>query len=717
MGVSSSERAPGSGNGVRVRPTICDICNPVTHCGIQAHVKEGRLVRVEGWPDHPHSQGTLCPKGAASRQYILHPDRLLRPLKRTGPRGGDGFEPITWDEALETIAARLSRIKSESGPESVVFYAGYPKWMRPFLKRLALNFGSPNYCTESSVCNEASLLAAKLNYGAWGTPDLGRTRCLLIWGRNPFWSSPPLARKILAAKKRGLRIIDVGPLVTPTTAQADIHLRLRPGTSGALAAGLAQVIIQEDLQDREFVARWTKGLGDFAAYVREFTPQRTEEITGIPAGEIRRAARLYAQTKPASLLTSPNTSVHHTNGVDNHRLITLLPGLTGNFDRPGGNHVIPESYVYVANGLPTRQHLFQQPRSWEELPDRLGQDRFPVWSRMTDQAQALVLPHQIRSGRPYPIRGLVAFGLNHRLWPGSDYTFESLKKLDFLVVSDLFLTQSAKLADLILPACSSFERSELKLYPGKRLLFTRPALEPLGQSRSDVEIIIDLARRLIPQDELLGQGHEACLDWILAPSGVTVKELKKHPPGLQLDQVADPGFFKYRTTGFKTPSGKMEFTSTVLAELGLDPLPRYREPFLSPVSTPEKAVDFPLILTTGARLPMFIHGRTFRVPYLRRLRPDPMVDLNPLDARERGLSQGDRVELSTPRGSLILRANLTGTVPPGVVSVYHNLPGADVNTLIEPDYQDPLSGYPGFKSLLCQVAKVGPDQEERKENG
>jgi len=701
------DRGLGPGSGSQVRRTICDICNPTTHCGIEAHVRDGKVVKVEGSPDDPQSQGTLCPKGAASRQYVYHPDRLLQPLKRVGPRGGGEFESLGWDEALEAVCRRLERIKAESGPESVVFYAGYPKWMRPFLKRLALNFGSPNYCTESSVCHEAGVLAARLTYGDWGGPHLSQTRCLLIWGRNPSWSNPPLARKILAAKRRGVRIIDVGPLVTPTTAQADIHLRLRPGTSGALALGLAQVIIEEGLYDREFVARWTKGFEQYAAYVREFPPQRVQEITGVPAGEIRRAARLYAGTRPAALMTSPNTSVHHTNGVDNHRLITFLAGLTGNFDRPGGNQVVPESYIHVSNGLITRQDRFEEVRPFKELPERLGQAEFPVWSRMVDQAQALAIPGRIGTGKPYPVRAMVAFGLNHRLWPGSDLAFESLKKLDLLVVSDLFLTESARLADFILPACSSFERSELKLYPGGYVLFTRPAIEPLGQARPDTEIILDLARRLTPEDELMGRGYEACLDWILQPSGLTVEELKQHPAGLTVRGLEEPGFEKYRREGFRTPSGKMEFTSGVLAEMGLDPLPRFREPALSPVSTPEVAAEFPLILTTGARLPMFIHGRTFRVPYLRRMRPDPMVDINPQDARARGLGQGDRVELATPRGRIRLRANLTGMVPPGVVSVFHNLPGADVNTLIEPDYQDPLSGYPGFKSLLCQV--INPD--------
>jgi anaerobic selenocysteine-containing dehydrogenase len=708
--VTTSQHQRGSGKwpaeetGIEVRKTLCDICNPHSHCGIDAYVKDGVVVRVEGSKDHPHSQGTLCSKGSASRQYIYHKDRIRTPLMRRGERGSDDFEPVSWDEALGTVAETLLRIKEETGPESVVFFAGYTKWMRPFLKRLSHSFGSPNYCTESSTCHQAAAMAAKLNYGYFGAPDIKNAKCLLVWSSNPFYSNTSAVRRLLDAKEQGLKIIEVGPLITPMTAHADIHLRMRPGTSGALALGMAHVIVEEGLYDREFVENWTLGFGDFRNYIRSFTPEETENITGVKAELVIRAARLYATTKPAAMITSASPTVHHTNGVQNHRALIALVGLTGNFDEPGGNYVVPPSWLNIPSAARVRELEFTQSRPWEQMAPRLGQDAYPVWCRLVDQAQAMQLPFQIRSGKPYPIRALVGFGMRYRMWPGSDFMHESLKKLDFMVSVDLFMTDTCKLADVVLPACTSFERSELKIWAENYVMWTRPVIEALWDSRSDADILFALARRIAPDDELMQKGYEASIDWILEPSHLTVEQLKEHPAGLTLKDITMPPYRKYEKKGFPTPSGKMELTSTVLKQAGLDPLPRFQEPKLSPRSTPESAEKFPLILTTGARLPMYQHSRTFRLGWTRSLRPDPTVDINPEDALKRGIATGGWVSLSTARGSLRVRAHLTEMVPPGVVNIYHAWPDADVNQLIEPDYLDPISGFPGFKSLLCEVS-------------
>lgn len=700
-------KIPCKETGIEIKKTICAICESgSSSCGINAYVKDGKVIKVEGMGSFPQNRGTLCSKGAASRQYIYNKDRLMTPMKRTGPRGSDRFEAITWEEAYDTIAGKLLSIKAESGPESVVFGVGYTKWLRPFAQRLGISFGTPNFATESSTCFYATVIAAKLTYGRWGGPDIKNSDCLLIWSKNAFNSSTPGAKKLIASRKRGLKIIEVSPVVTHQTRYSDIWLGLRPGTDGALALGMAHVIIRENLFDKDFVSRWTLGFDEYKTYVQQFTPEQTQRITGVPADTIVAAARLFAGSRAACIMTSASPTVHHTNGVQNHRAIICLSGLTGNFDVPGGNYVMPESWLHVSTAIPTRQHEFIFPRSLDELPPRVGQEPFPIWSRMVNEAQAMALPGQMESKKPYPIRALVAFGYNQRMWPGNDALLASLDKLDLFVNVDLFMTDMGKQADILLPACTSFERSEMRIYPGNHVIYTRPAIAPLGQSKPDSEIIFDLAKRITPDDELMGQGYKACLDWILEPSGLTLEQLAQHPSGLTVENLEKPPFRKYETQGFPTPSGKMEFTSTVLKEAGFDALPVYREPALSPISTPEAAQKFPLVLGTGTRLPMYVHSRTFRNSWDRSLHPRPTVLMNSKDAADRGIADNDDVILSTHRGHVNVKARITETLGPGLVNIFHGWPEIEVNQMIEPDYLDPISGFPGFKSLLCDVKKA-----------
>ena len=225
---------------------------------------------------------------------MYHEDRIKTPLKRVGPRGSGQFVPISWDEALETIAGKLNQLKQDFGPESVAFFVGYPKSYRPNLHRLVHCFGSPNYMSESSTCAKATTMAQKLVFGEPAPPDIRNTHCLMIWSCNPFYSGPSNARVILEAKERGVPIIVVDPRVTPTAGHANLHLQLRPGTDGALALSMAHVIIGEKLYDQDFVDNFTHGFEEYREYVQQFTPEKGEELTGVPADKIREAARMYA---------------------------------------------------------------------------------------------------------------------------------------------------------------------------------------------------------------------------------------------------------------------------------------------------------------------------------------------------------------------------------------------------------------------------------------
>src|SRR4030042_2685460 len=420
-------KIPGPDTGIEVRKSICTICDPMTQCGLDLYVKDGKIIKVEGTKEHPYNLGTLCSKGAANRKYTYHEDRLKTPLKRTGTRGSGKFEPISWDKALDTIAAKFNEIKKQDGPESVAFFSGYTKYFRPYLKRLAHSFGSPNYLTESSTCYQAMVIAQKLTFGLPGGPDLKNAKCLLVWSANPFHTNPGSARAILKGKEKGMKLIVGDPRETPTTALADIHLQVRPGTDGALALAMANIIINEKLYAQDFVANYSCGFEDYKEYVQQFSLKKGEELTGVPADKIIKAARMYASTKPAAVMPSASPVVHHTNGVQNYRAVFALIGLTGNYDIPGGNFVVPPSFIHIPGLIPTREHEFTQCKPWSEMPPRIGADRFPVWVDVIDEeAQAMHLPFQIHSGEPYPLKALIGFGMNHRMCPASHRLLESL---------------------------------------------------------------------------------------------------------------------------------------------------------------------------------------------------------------------------------------------------------------------------------------------------
>lgn len=688
--------------------TFCSICNPHTHCGIDANVENGELVAVEGTQEHPTNQGTLCSKGAATLQYVYAKNRLKHPMIQRGERGSKNWERISWEEAFSVIASRLQDIRKQHGAESVIFYAGYPKWYRTFLHRLAIGFGSPNFCTESSTCNSSPTVAANITYGTVARPDLPRTKCVLVWSSNPFHTNTPIARTLLDMKEKGVKFIAVDPRVSAFAEKADLHLQLRPGTDGALAMGIIKVLIEENLYDQTFVEKWTVGFDELCDYLEKLSLEWSEKMTGVPKEKIIEAARLYGITKPASLMTSASATTHHVNGFQNHRALLLLPGLTGNFDVPGGNYVEPQTYQHVYSGALTLEAELRLGKKLSELPPRVGEDQFPVWARHYDEeapeAHSMVLPYQIRSAKPYPIKAFIGFGTNYRMWPGSDFFKESLLKLDFLVNTDIFFTNTCEFMDLVLPAATSFERSELKHWNTKYLMLSSPVIKPVGESRSDLDIICGIARHLGLGDLFWNGNLDAAIDELMAPSGYTAAELRTYPSGTFVKKPLKPGYKKYEQSGFSTPSGKMEITSSVLQEAGFNPLPVYEAPQY-PTSSPDNG-SYPLVLNTGSRLPMFIHSGMHNVSWCQSLRKDPLLDINPSDASTRGIQQDDWTWLGTPRAKIKVRANLTETVLPGIVHMFHGIQEADVNLLIEPDYLDPISGFPGFKSLKCEVTKA-----------
>jgi len=684
-----------------VKDGICYMCHE--SCQIKTHIRQGKAVSIDMLDE---SVKDSCPRWRAQLAFVYHPDRLRHPLKRTGARGEGSFKQISWDEALDTIADKLQKVKAEYGAESVAFYVAYTKEPRPYLHRLTHAFGSPNYCTETSNCFSATWLADVLTYGIdyGGLADQSymadpASKCKLIWGSTVENSTPRHWKKHVEARQKGLKLIVVDPRCTTISSMADIHLQPRPGTDGALALGMINVIINEQLYDKEFVENWTVGFDELKKMIQEYSPSTVEQLTSVPAPKIREAAILYASQKPAKVGLSVCSTTHHSNGVQSHRAIILLPALTGNFEVPGGNRRLPSP-------LPTNEITLHERVG--DMPPGLGTDRFPIWTKLFREMHSNVLADRIEIGKPYPIKALFGAGLNIMFFPNSNRMVEALKKLDFLAISEYLHTPTTQLADIVLPIASWLERRSLATPPLNTgfASLVEPAIEPVGESWPEWKIIFELAKRLGLDSEFWNGDLNKCLSYILKPSGVTLEDLKQHPEGVDFLTPPRPARY-YEKTGFKTPSGKVEIASSILAEHGFEPLPVYEEPAESPISRPDLAKSFPLVLTSGARKLSFIHSQYRNIPYLRNMFPEPLLEINPSDAKPRGIQSGETVIVSSPRGSIKLKADITDKILPGVVHVPHQWPGeANVNILVDDCNLDPISGFAPFKSQLCQVSKA-----------
>jgi len=709
----------GCGNvcGESIAYTFCDACNQVPYCGVKCYLRNGQIVRVESWVGFPNAP--LCSKGFATLQRQYHPQRLGYPLMRTKPKGlpDPGWVRISWDEAYDIIVSKMKEVRDKYGPEAVLFYCGDPKEMRPAVSRLATVFGSPNFGTESSTCFRAAALASQLMFGliALGNLPTKETKTVLIWGTNPAWSSPYNMQKLFSAKEKGAKFIVVDTRRTPVADKlADIHLQPRPGTDAALALSMINVIIARGLYDREFVENWTYGFEALKEYVKDFAPEKVEETTWVPADKIVDAAILLATNKPATLMAGASTLTHSTNAVQTVRSILTLVALTGNFDVPGG--VAVPTYP-----LPFRSHDMGDPdfimeeKKIEMKHKRVDKDYFPVWAELVhEQIQMNLLPEYVRDGK---IRMAVLFGANVTIWPQFQEYQEALKNMEFAVAVDYFLRPwTHNYVDIVLPAATNFERFEPFIWFGRKIYARKSVVKPYLEAKSDWQIVFDLAVRLGYAEEFWNGDTKAGLNHILRKVGLTLDEIPV-PDGLEIPPPGPEEYRKYEKgllrkdgkLGFPTLTGMVEIWSTILEKYGYDPLPVFKEPEESPVSRPDLARKYPLILTTGSRVQVYTHSKWRELSWLRDLMPHPVANINPEDAEERNIRDGDLVAVENSHGKIRVYAHLTYIVPPRVVDIFHGwamVPEAHVNVLI-PRVFDPISGFPTYKVGLCQVYKVG----------
>lgn len=682
----------------KVIKTTCGICGSC--CPVDAYVEDGELVSVEGSHEGAFQTGRLCVKGMAAKQFVYNKDRVRYPMKRVGKKGEGKFQRITWDEAYDIISEKLLKLRKYYGAKSTVFYSGYPKWFRPALLRFSNAYGSPNFCTESSTCFQAAQLAWRLNYGnAICGPDLMHTKTLLVWSSNLYHSNTAMSNIYQELKRNGVKIIAVDPRHTVTAHDADIHLQLESGTDGALALAMANVIIEENLYDESFISRYVYGFDEYKDYVKLFTPEKTEGITKVPAEKIRQAARVYAENRPSSIMFSASPIVHHVNGVQNYRAVFSLAAITGNYDVEGGNS--PRASVSSCCNEFGKVERYDR-------EEAIGEKDFPVWFDLScNEAQCTKLADYILEEKPYPIKALFAMGMNHRMWPQPEHLQRAFEKLEFYVNVELFLSDSSNAADLVLPACTSYEREQVQVLKGGRFLFSNKAIQPVGESKNDIEIIMEIVKRMKLSDEVLEKGYEGYMQHIIEPSGLSLHELKKSPAGLQGKNVLPPSFQNYEKERFHTLSGKIELKSLVLEkykeEYGYDTLPVYHD------YRDETKIDrekYPLILSTGCRKPQYFHARLNRLPWLAGLEKSPLLEIYPKDAENLGIQEGEMVKVLSPVGAVtgIAVYNISGR--PGTVFMYHGNAKGEANELIDKNYLDPISGFPGYKSYFCRVERL-----------
>ena len=685
----------------------CRMCHG--GCGVLVYVKDGKAVKIAGDPDCPINHGTLCSKGIASAQLAYHPDRLTYPVRRIGPKASGKWERISWDEALDTIAERILHYKEKFGAESIVPGYGTGRENEAVIYRFANLLDTPNVLTAGHFCYGPRIATSILTCGTNPIVDYeNHPKCIMVWGNNLVISNPDCYKgePFSVSLDKGAKLIAVDPRLTRIAARSDIWLQLRPGTDTALALGMLNVIVNEELYDREFVENHVHGWKPFVERVNEYTPKKVEKITWVPAEKIREAARLFATTKPAAIQWGVAIE-QQVNCADNNRALMALMGITGNIDIPGGQMLFSPPKIRNVGQFGAHKML-----SKEQAKKRLGGERFRLGGNF-----GIINPKcvwdAILEEKPYPVKMLFLISSNPVMTRGNAReVYRALEKVEFMAVSDFFLTPTAELADIVLPAATWLEMDYIGDFWKRHghILPRRKAIS-VGECRSDHEMLNDLAHR-VGQGEYWWDTFEGGLDYILEPMGITWQDFKK------MDFTrGDVKYQKYKEKGFSTPTGKFELYSTLLEKWGYDPLPRFREAPESPVSTPELYKDYPYILITGRRLPGFFHSENRQVPWLRELHREPVVEIHPETAEKEGIKEGAWVVIESPRGKVRQRAKFFEGMDPRIVSAEHAWwfpekrdPGhgwdeSNINILTDNAYEscDPAMGATHVRTLLCKI--------------
>lgn len=713
-------------------------------CGLLYYVKDGKLEKVEGDPDNPFNQGTLCMRCLEMPEAVNHVDRPKSPLKRVGERGQNKWEEISWDEAYDIIEAKVREIWRDYAPESIACMIGTGRnncWQIPYLCYSA--FGSPNFClgflSGESCFQPRSAAMASMN-GDFLIADMSQQfeqrydeentewRCpemIVNWGCNAINSNSDnfYGGWIVDCMQRGAKMITVDPRLTWLAARSEYWLRLRPGTDGALALGMLNVIINEDLYDHEFVEKWCYGFEQLTERVQEWPVSRVSEICWIPEETIVEAARAYAKAKPATIQWGLPID-QAVMGIPTAQAINALWAITGNTDVPGGNIVIRNafeqnvSYNYGYNNL-----------SPEVQAKRIGAE-YPLMSKagFSSTAHSDSILEAIETGKPYPIRMLWLTSTNPIANMASDAprVYRAVKTVDFVVVNDLYLTPTAvAFADVFLPAAMSPERDTQRVWWVPLRSMKKVVDSPDGQ-RSDDTVVTELGKRLKPEnfpwDDEIGWANDILANETPEYGGDFEKLCSEvwAYPDFQYRKY-EKGLLRYDgQPGFNTPTGRIELYNSVFALWGYDPLPDWTEPSCSPYSSPELFEEYPFVLTTGARNIEFFHSEHRQLETSREFYPQPRFFVNTKVAEEMGIKEGDWCWLENQRGRCRQQAHLDPAIDERVIAADHGwwfpeqeaaeptlfgVFDSNINNLL-PQCENGVTGYGApYKNQLCKVYK------------
>ncbi len=704
--------------------TVCQACH--SECGVMAHVVEGKVTKIVGDPNHPYNKGFTCVKGRSEPERLYHPDRLNYPMRRAGERGGGKWERISWDEALKDIAEELTRIKDKYGPESIAAIHGTGPRASLASALVPFALGSPNRISvDLHICFAPSLLAESVTVGHSVMlevgPDYRSSNCIMLWGANPVASHPPRGKDILDAHKRGAKLIVIDPRKTLLAEKADLWLPLRPGTADALALGMIHVIIEKGIYDKAFVNTYCQGFDKLSERVKAYTPERVAEITWLSADAVRNAAVMYATTKPAAL--------HHRIGVEQdgnatqtNRALTILLSITGNIDVKGGNLLPMHMEGHIPSVALAGAGAWCSP-SVDVIRKRIGINEYPLITGPDAPLPFVPSPLAVDAmltGKPYPLKALYCAGGNPIInAQNSRKVLKALLTLDLSVVVDYFMTPTAEFADYVLPATSWLERDGLCDEPYAGIVSARQKVtEPLHERWDDLKIVIELMKRIPWADRKIVPWNDVseCHDWMVEGMGLKFEDLKKKGY-VSIEHV----YHKYEKNGFGTPSGKVELFSSIFEKNGYDPLPDYKEPPEGPLTTPHLMKDYPLILTTGGRSINYFCSEGRQIGNLRKLEPDPEVEIHPETAKNMNIQHGDWVWIETPQikeERVRFKASLTSRIDPKVVHAaygwwYPEMPGpehgcfeSNINLVLTGDPpRDEICASVPTRATLCRIYK------------